>query len=116
MPVNGRLEIRHQVNRVKIAEAQLKVGERYQASITDICLGTRWWAFGSLEEFEGVKFRQWAKEKEQGIEEEGEGEQGEGEEGEGEKRNKVNDERRILIGEIPDSLALVVENEAVEMR
>ena len=59
VPANGKLETRHPVDGTKIAEAQLKAGERYQASLTDKCLGTSWWAFGSLEEFEGVRFRQW---------------------------------------------------------
>lgn len=95
MPVNGILEIRHQVDVAKIVEARLKAGERYRASLTNKCLGTRWWAFGSLDEFDGVRFRQWSK----------------GEEGEGEG---IDHEGRYLIGEVPDDLAFVIEGETVD--
>lgn len=95
---NGRLEIRHPVDGTKIAEAQLKAGERYQASLTDKCLGTSWWAFGSLEEFEGVRFRQWR---------EGEVEERADDEG-------ADEEVRYLMGEFPDNLALVIEKGTAE--
>lgn len=45
--------IRHQVDGPKIGEAGLKAGEKYRAELTDKCLGTRRWAFGSLEELGG---------------------------------------------------------------
>ncbi|KAF6223154.1 hypothetical protein HO173_013254 [Letharia columbiana] len=93
VPANGMLETRHQVDRTKIAEAGLKAGERYQASLTNKCLGTRWWALGSLEEFEGVRFRGWE----------------EGEEGEG-----ADDGGRYLMGGAPDDLAFVIEKETAE--
>ena len=93
VPANGQLEIRHQVDGAKIAEARLKGGERYQASLTDKCPGTRWWAFGSLEEFGSVRFKLWK----------------EGEEGEG-----ADEEGRYLMGEVPDDLAFVIEKETVE--
>lgn len=93
VPVNGELKVRHQVDVAKIMEARLKAGERYQASLTDNCLGTRWWAFGSLDEFDGVRFRQWSKR------EEGEGTDNEG---------------RYLMGEVPDDLAFVIEGGTVE--
>ena len=93
MPANGILEVRHKVDATKIAEALLEKGERYQASFTHKCLGTKWWAFGSLEEFQDVKFRQWK----------------EGEEGQG-----ADDDGTFLMGEVPDDLALVIEKETAE--
>lgn len=57
VPVDGNLEIRHEVSRVKVAEAGLNTGERYKTSMIDICLGTRWWTFGGLDTLEGVRFR-----------------------------------------------------------
>ncbi len=93
MPANGELEIRHQLDGGKIAQARLKVGERYQASLTDLCLGTRWWAFGSLEELGGVRFRQWR---------------------EGGEREGRDDEGRYLMGEVPNNLAFVIEKGTTE--
>lgn len=77
----------------------MKEGERYKVSLTNKCLGTRWWGFGSLDEqFKGVKLREWR---------EGEGNDGdetsEGHDGElGEN---------AVGGERPEDLALVIENE-----
>lgn len=93
MPAHGSLEIRHQVDRGKREEAGLNVGERYQASFTDKCLETRWWAFGSLEDFEDVTFRWWR---------------------EGEDKRGAGDGGRYFMGEDPDDLALVIEKGAVE--
>ena len=93
VPVNGKLEIRHQVDVAKIEEAHLEPGERYQASLTSQCLGTRWWAFGSLDDFDGVRFRQWNK---------------------GEESESIDDGGRYLMGEVPDDLAFVIEGETVE--
>ena len=78
-----------------IEKIRLEAGERYQASLIDKCLGTSWWAFGSLDEFDGVRFRQWSK----------------GEEGEG-----IDNEGRYLMGEVPDDLAFVIEGATVELK
>lgn len=93
VPSDGRVEIKHQVDPAKIADAGLKSGEKYQASLTDRCLGTRWWAFGSLEELDGRRFQQWR-----------EGAPREGEDGNG----------RFLVGQRPDDLALVIEKGTTE--
>lgn len=93
VPANRALEIRHRVDEAKIAEPGLEAGEICQASCTDKCLGTRWWAFESLEEFENVKFREWK-----------EGEDTKGPGGGG----------RYLMGEVPDDLAFVVEKKKAE--
>lgn len=93
MPAGGELEIRYRVDEAQIAEAGLKAGERYRAGLTDRCLGTWWWAFGSLEEFGDVRFRQWRQEGE---------------------REGVDDVGRFLMGEVYDDLALVIEKGTVE--
>lgn len=93
VPSDGHVEIKHQVDPAKIADAGLKPGERYQASLTNKCLGTRWWAFGSLEELDGRRFHQWRE----GAPTEGEDENG-----------------RFLLGERPDDLALVIEKGTTE--
>jgi len=93
VPSDGHLQIRHQVDPAKRADAGLKSGEKYQASLTDKCLGTRWWAFGSLEEFVGRRFQQWREEASRA-----------GEDG----------NQRFLVGERPDDLALVIEKRTTE--
>ena len=102
MPADGTLEIKHEVSPAKIADAQPKSGERYQASFTDKCLGTRWWAFGSLEEFENVRFGQWKDEEKR------EGEEKREAKGEGP------DEGELFMGERPNDLALTIEVGTVE--
>ena len=112
MPANGALVVKHQVDPEKIAEAKLKVGEKYQASFTNKCLGTRWWAYGSLEDFEGVRFCQWRKEEEK---EDSEREEEEEErEGEGTEAKESEHNGKMLMGEIPDELALVIQEETAE--
>ena len=51
--------VRHEVPRDKIKAAGLQKGERYKVSLTDKCLGTHWWTFGSHDELEGVRLRAW---------------------------------------------------------
>ena len=106
MPADGTLVTKHQVDPEKIAEARLEIGEKYQASFTNKCLGTRWWAYGSLEEFEGVRFGQWR-------EEEGKGES-EREEQEGMEAKESLYNGKLLMGEMPDDLALVIEEGTAE--
>lgn len=93
VPAGGTLEIRHQVDPATIAEAGLKAGEKYRASFTNKCLGTRWWAFGSLDELENVRFRQWK---------------------DGEQQEGADDEGKYLMGEVPNVLALVIEKDMAE--
>ena len=96
MPADGTLEIKHEVSPAKIADAQLKSGEKYQASFTDKCLGTRWWAFGSLEEFENVRFGQWKDEEK------------------GEEKGQGPDVGKLFMGERPNDLAFIIEVGTVE--
>ncbi len=110
MPADGTLVIKHQVDPEKIVEARLEVGERYQASFTNKCLGTRWWAYGSLEEFEGVRFGQWRGEE---GKEEREGEKEE-REGRGTEAKELVYDGKLLMGEMPDDLALVIEEGTAE--
>lgn len=42
VPVDGNMEVRHEVSGLKIAEARPNTGERYKVSLTDKCLGTGW--------------------------------------------------------------------------
>ncbi len=110
VPANGTLVIKHQVDPEKIAEARLEVGEKYQASFTNKCLGTRWWAYGSLKEFEGVRLGQWRKEEGK----EGNEREEEEREGEGTEATESGYEGKLLLGEIPDDLALVIEEGTAE--
>lgn len=52
-------EERHEVPRDKILAAGLEKGEKYTVKITDVGLGTDWWTYGTLDDFEGVKFMKW---------------------------------------------------------
>ena len=55
----GTFLVRHPVPLEAIRDAEVSRGERYRAKLTDICLGTRWWTFGTLEDLEGVRLRMW---------------------------------------------------------
>jgi hypothetical protein len=55
----GTYSVRHEVPRDKIQTANLEKGEKYKVALTNKCLSTRFWTFGSLEELDGVRFRQW---------------------------------------------------------
>ena len=77
----------------KIAAANLVVGEKYRVELTNKGLGTKWWTFGSLDEAQGIRYREW---------EEGESEEGEDKNG------------RYTIGKDPRSLALVIEKGEAE--
>ena len=109
MPVDGTLEFKHRVDAAKIAEASVKSGERYQASFTDKTLGTKWWAFGSLDNFESVRFREWSKREEEEDKEKEEEQEMEEEEG-----KEAAYDGEYLMGEVPDDLALVIEKGTVE--
>ena len=84
--------VRHEVPRTKIEEAGLVKGERYKASLSNVCLGTRWWMFGGLDEVEGVRFWQWSEAVDGYDEREGGDEHG-----------------KWILGERPDDLELVPE-------
>jgi len=58
-PNQGSYSIRHEVPRDMIIAANLEKGEKYRVALTDICLGTIWWTFGSRDELDGVRIRRW---------------------------------------------------------
>ena len=101
IPATGGLEIKHEVSRARIEEAGLVSGERYRVSLTNKGLGTRWWAFGSLDEFEGVQFRRWKEDQENEAEDDVDEEEG--------KQSSTYDQNRYVIGENPDEFAFVIE-------
>ena len=94
--------------RHRIEAANLKKGERYRVSLTDKCLGTRWWSFASLDDLEGVRLRTWRSRAEEEAEEaeiEGSGP---------EYREEIEREHRekygtgpVTMGEDPWMLAMV---------
>ena len=79
----------------RIVEVGLVVGERYRVTLTEKGLGTRWWAFGSLDtELEGLKLKQ--RRLRASID------------GEGRQQGD------IAFGENPEQLSLVVEGTGAE--
>lgn len=98
---HGELIVRHQLSWEKIQEADVKNGERYKVFLTNKCLGTRWWGFGSLDEqFKGVKLRTWRADG-----------------NEGDEKSEAQDDElgdNAIGGERPEDLALVMENEHAE--
>jgi hypothetical protein len=102
IPARGSISVKHEVPRNKISDTGVQKGEVYKVSLTNKCLGTRWWAFGNLQELgEGTRFRQWGAHSE-------ENEDGD-EECEGEYQNGM-----WMFGEMPNDLALVPEIGEVE--
>lgn len=111
----GTFSVRHRVPLDAIRSAKVKAGERYRVKMTDLCLGTRWWTFGALEDLDGVRLRTWRSrasvEAEAGEERMLDPESRE--EIEQERRDKY-DERPTTSGENPDMLAMVPEVGEVE--
>jgi hypothetical protein len=96
IPASGEFVIKHEVPPRLIAKAEVEKGERYRVALTHVCLGTRWWMFGDLQD-EWVKDVRFVREghKQKGREEK------EGTDAEG----------KWYKGEIPNDLALVIEGE-----
>lgn len=111
----GTFSVRHRVPPDAIRGAKVEKGERYRVKITDLCLGTRWWTFGALEDLEGVRLRTWRSRasEEAEVEEERTLDSELREEIEQERRDKYGD-RPNSIGENPDMLAMVREVGEVE--
>ena len=107
----GVYTIRHEVRRDKIEAAELQKGERYTVSLTDKCLGTRWWAFASLEELEGTRFVGWRPETENAAKDENDIEDVSDEE---RARRQERDNTPWTMGEEPRMLAMVPELGEVE--
>ena len=79
--------------------------------MTNKCLGTRWWAFASLEELEDVRLQTWRKPAGEAAETESDPELlGEMER----ERSEKYGDGPVSIGENPSMLAMVMESEGVE--
>ena len=115
----GYYSVQHEIPRDKLEAADLKKGERYRVTLTNKCLGTRWWTYAGLEDLEGVRFRAWrAPAEEEEAEAEAEAaradlELNEETEMEREPREQHGD-GPVTMGEDPTMLAMVVENGDVE--
>ena len=81
----------------------MQKGERYRVSLTDKCLGTRWWAFKDLDELDGVRLKAWREPTEGDVDEEFSYS-----EEEREMRERFGDGPSCM-GEEPGMLAMVVE-------
>ncbi|KAI9657560.1 MAG: hypothetical protein M1831_004176 [Alyxoria varia] len=109
----SEVTVKHEVPRQKVEAAGVKTGERYKVSLTDKCLGARWWAFAGEGELERVRLRAWrAPEEEEAEAEEERGLERDDpelyEEMMRERREKYAD-GPLSMGEEPDMLAMVVE-------
>lgn len=83
-------------------------------ALTNKCLGTRWWAFASLEELEGIRLQAWRGQAEEEAEAEAERADPElNEEMEKERKEKYGDVP-VTMGEDPAMLAMIVEGGEVE--
>lgn len=111
----GTLSVKHQVPPDAIKTAKLEKGEKYRVKMTDLCLGTRWWTFGALEDLDGVRLRTWRSQasEEAEAEEERTLDPESRDELEQERRAKYGD-RRTTKGEDPNMLAMVPEVGEVE--
>ena len=113
----GSYSVRHEIPRHKLEAANLQKGERYRVTLTNQCLGTRWWTYAGLEDLEGVRLRAWrtpAEEEEAKVDAEAMRADPElYEEMERERQEKHGDEP-VTMGEDPTMLAMVVEVGDVE--
>lgn len=83
-------------------------------TLTNKCLGTRWWTYADLDELKGVRLQAWESQAEAEAEVEAERADPElHEEMERERKEKYGD-GPVTMGEDPQMLAMVVENEHVE--
>lgn len=60
---------RHELWRSIIEQADFKVGETYRVSINNSGLGTWWWAYGTVDDFKGMRLRKWQDPSEESEEE-----------------------------------------------
>ncbi|KAH0541671.1 hypothetical protein GP486_008698, partial [Trichoglossum hirsutum] len=110
-PSPDSLTVSHEVPLDKILDACVQPGERYRVSLTDRALGTRWWAFGAVEE--DARLGVWDDEEERDGDRE-EAEVGGGEQGGPRRREKRDDAGLYVVGERPEDLELVIEKGEVE--
>jgi hypothetical protein len=107
----GSYTVKHEVPRDKINAANLKPGEKYRVALTDKCLGTRWWAFVSLEELDGVRLGTWRSREEEEARKCDSWLEAQMEK---ERREKFGD-GPVSMGEQPEMLAMVPEVGSVEV-
>jgi hypothetical protein len=115
IPPRGQVwTIKLEVPRNLIEAADVEKGEKYVVKIGHRCLGTRWWTYGTLEELDGVRLRQWYQKSEKEEEERLNPSL---------KRARDRDAQEIIdkfgdgptsIGEEPRMLAMVRENDGAE--
>ncbi|KAI9856596.1 MAG: hypothetical protein M1813_008856 [Trichoglossum hirsutum] len=110
-PAPDSLTISHEVPLDKILDARVQPGEKYRISLTDKALGTRWWAFGAVED--DARLGAWEDEEEDNGDRE-EAEVGGGEEGGLRRRERRDEAGKYVIGERPEDLELIVERGEVE--
>ncbi|KAF2666117.1 hypothetical protein BT63DRAFT_481917 [Microthyrium microscopicum] len=109
-PGKGVFTTQLEVPRDKLEAVDLMEGERYHITLTDKCLGTFWWCYGSLTDLEGIRLRQWESQEDRARERQYEASW------------KLDEEERIQkygkgpvsFGEEPQMLAMVPEGEGVE--
>ena len=115
----GSYSVRHEIPRDKLEAADVQKGERYKVTLTNKCLGTRWWTYAGLEDLEGMRLRTWrtpAEEKEAEMEAEAMRADPElYEEMEKERQEKYGD-GPVTMGEDPKMLAMVVEDGDAEFQ
>jgi hypothetical protein len=113
-PRDGVFTIKHELPRKVIDAVDLKNGERCMIKIGNKFLGTRWWAYGDLENLEGIRLRQWYDVEAYEAEERRQPSL---------KRTRAREYQEVIerlghgptsIGEKPDMLELIRENEGAE--
>ncbi|MCJ1289601.1 hypothetical protein MMC34_001134 [Xylographa carneopallida] len=51
-------EVRIEIEREKIAKADVLAADRYRVDVTELRLGTKWWASRLLKDLQGIRFRE----------------------------------------------------------
>lgn len=100
------LVVHHEIPRSKIIGAGLEKGEKYKVKLTSRALGTRWWAFGLMEDLDGLQLRRWHMEDEELHRDSVDEEVDEGKE--------TTSQGPFTMGEDSDQLALVIERGEAE--
>jgi len=113
--VQSTVSVKHRVPPDLIAAANIERGEIYKVRLTDLCLGTRWYAFGTQGELQGKRLRSWRSEEDERVA--AEDEMALDDEMREEirlERVELYGDRPAVSGEDPASLAMVPELGEVE--
>lgn len=106
----GTVSTTHRVPPELIAAAKVERGENYTVKLTDLCLGTRWYAFGTSDELQGKRLRSWrSKEDEEAAAEDEAALDDETKDEMRVERQQLYGDRPAVSGEDPSSLAMVPE-------